>query len=327
MIFRDVTTSSDNQGYFTRRWAETGAVQTNGAGFRERSFSDVKAPGTYRIVAVGDSFTYGNGIRNDERYTEILQKGLPDSFEVLNFGTAGANTPQHLDTIANVVLPLKPDFVILQWYVNDVEGHDSTGRPTYHSLLPFSALHGWLIDASAFYTVANMQWAQWQVALGMTPTYADYLRRRMGDPNGPDARADRATLVALIEACRRQGVAIGMVLFPDTGAPIDANYPFAYLHDRVLETCREQGITCVDLREDFAAIKDRQSLWANRLDHHPERQGEYDRRDEDARGVLVEVAGVTVAVTPAPRDSDDRLEPACAGPEARLFTREHAPRQ
>ena len=99
------------------------------------SFSDVKAPGTYRIVVVGDSFTYGNGIRNDERYTEILQKGLPDSFEVLNFGTAGANTPQHLDTIANVVLPLKPDFVILQWYVNDVEGHDSTGRPT----LPFAA--------------------------------------------------------------------------------------------------------------------------------------------------------------------------------------------
>ena len=269
VIFRDVTTSSDNQGYFTRRWAQTGAVQTNGAGFRERSFSDVKAPGTYRVVAVGDSFTYGNGIRNDERYTEILQKGLPNNVEVLNFGTAGANTPQHLHTVANVVLPLKPDFVILQWYVNDVEGHHSTGRPTYHSLLPFSGLHGWLIDASAFYTVANMQWAQWQVALGMTPTYADYLRRRMGDPNGPDARADRATLAALIEACRRQGVSIGMVLFPDTGAPIDANYPFAYLHDRVLETCREQGITCVDLREDFAAVKDRQSLWANRLDHHP----------------------------------------------------------
>jgi len=268
-IFRDVTTSSDNQGFFTRRWAEGGFVQTNGAGFRERSFSEVKAPGTYRIIAVGDSFTYGNGIRNDERYTEMLQKRLPDNFEVLNFGTAGANTPQHLQTISNVVLPLKPDFVILQWYINDVEGHDATGRPTYHSLLPFKSLHGWLIDKSAFYAVANMEWAKWQVALGWTATYADYLRARMSDPNGPDARRDRATLVALIEACRRQGVAIGIVLFPDTGAAIDANYPFGYLHDRVLETCSEQGIPCVDLREDFAAIKDRQSLWANRLDHHP----------------------------------------------------------
>ena len=197
-IFRDVTTSSDNQGFFTRRWAEAGAVQTNGAGFRERSFSEVKAPGTYRIIAVGDSFTYGNGIRNDERYTEILQKGLPNNFEVLNFGTAGANTPQHLQTVANVVLPLKPDFVILQWYVNDVEGHDATGRPTYHSLLPFSGLHGWLIDESAFYTVANMQWAKWQVALGMDadlcglPSPTDERSRTDRMP-----RQDRATLVGV----------------------------------------------------------------------------------------------------------------------------------
>ena len=135
VIFRDVTTSSDNQGYFTRRWAGTGAVQTNGAGFRERSFSDVKAPGTYRIVAVGDSFTYGNGIRNDERYTEILQKGLPDSFEVLNFGTAGANTPQHLDTIANVVLPLQTrlrDSAVVR---------QRRGGPRFHRTphLPFAA--------------------------------------------------------------------------------------------------------------------------------------------------------------------------------------------
>jgi lysophospholipase L1-like esterase len=268
-IFRDVTTSSDNQGFFSRRWAQTDAVQMNGAGFRGRSFAEIKPAGTFRIAAVGDSFTYGNGIRQDERYTEVLQRQLPNQFEVLNFGMAGANTPQHLHTVANIVLPLKPDFVILQWYVNDVEGNDSTGRPTYHSLLPFHGLHGWLIDASAFYSVANMQWAQWQVAFGMTPTYAEYLHKRLGDPNGADAVRDRTTLVSLIEACRRQGVPIGIVLFPDTGATIDANYPFAYLHERVLETCREQNIQCLDLREDFAAIKDRQSLWANRLDHHP----------------------------------------------------------
>jgi lysophospholipase L1-like esterase len=268
-IFRDVTTSSDNQGFFSRRWAQTDAVQMNGAGFRGRSFGEIKAAGAFRIAAVGDSFTYGNGIPQDERYTEILQKQLPNNFEVLNFGIAGGNTPQHLHTIANIVLPLKPDFVILQWYVNDVEGNDSTGRPTYHSLLPFYGLHGWLIDKSALYSVANMQWAQWQVALGMTPTYADYLQKRLGDPNSADSVRDRATLVAIIEACRRQGVPIGIVLFPDTGAPIDANYPFAYLHERVLETCREQNIQCLDLREDFAAIKDRESLWANRLDHHP----------------------------------------------------------
>ena len=62
---------------------------------------------------------------------------------------------------------------------------------------------------------------------------------------------------------------MGIVLFPDTAAPIDQHYPFGYLHDRVLEACGAHGLTCVDLRTDFAGIKDRESLWANKLDHHP----------------------------------------------------------
>jgi len=28
-------------------------------------------------------------------------------------------------------------------------------------------------------------------------------------------------------------------------------------------------MTCLDLRKDFSLIRERQSLWANRLDHHP----------------------------------------------------------
>jgi hypothetical protein len=50
---------------------------------------------------------------------------------------------------------------------------------------------------------------------------------------------------------------------------IGADYPFGYLHQRVLDTCDTQGITCLDLRKDFSLLHDRQSLWANRLDHHP----------------------------------------------------------
>ena len=96
-IFRDVTTSSDNGGYFTRRWFRSGAVHLNGAGFRERAFDAVKPAGTYRIAVVGDSFTWGNGVRQQDRYSDLLQARLPEHIEVLNFGTAGANTPESDD--------------------------------------------------------------------------------------------------------------------------------------------------------------------------------------------------------------------------------------
>lgn len=268
-IFRDVTTSSDNGGYFSRRWYRTDVVRSNSGGFREREFAPIKPAGTYRIAAVGDSFTYGNGVRQQDRYSDVLQARVPDHIEVLNFGRAGANTPEHRQLIETLLRDVHPDFVLLQWYVNDVEDDDWTGRPRSSPLIPLRSLHNWLNDASALYTVMNMQWAETQVALGFTSSYTEYLHRRLADPDGPDAARDRQLLNELITLCKRHGVPIGIVLFPDTAAPLDEHYPFGYLHERVLATCAAQDITCLDLRKDFSVIKERQSLWANRLDHHP----------------------------------------------------------
>ncbi|HUQ86353.1 MAG TPA: SGNH/GDSL hydrolase family protein [Vicinamibacterales bacterium] len=268
-VFRDVTTSSDNGGYFTRRWFQSGVVHENSSGFREREFNAVKPAGTYRIVVVGDSFTWGNGVRQQDRYSDLLQARLPQHIEVLNFGASGANTPEHRTMVEHLLGTVNPDFVLLQWYVNDVEDDDSVHRPTFHSLMPIRGLHNWLNDVSALYTVANMQWAHTQVALGMTRSYETYLKDRLGDPNSHDSQIDRAELLDLIARCRRAGVPLGIVLFPDTAVALGEQYPFGYLHERVLDICRAQDLTCIDLRSDFALVKDHRLLWANRLDHHP----------------------------------------------------------
>jgi hypothetical protein len=135
--------------------------------------------------------------------------------------------------------------------------------------MPIRSWHNWLNDHSALYTIANMQWAETQVALGRTESYTEYLKQRLGDPHGPDATRDTTLLRQLISRCKAANVPVGIILFPDTAAPIDKNYPFGFLHDRVLATCDDMQLTCVDLRDSFAAIKDRKTLWASRLDHHP----------------------------------------------------------
>jgi hypothetical protein len=223
----------------------------------------------YRIAVVGDSFTFGNGVRQQDRYSDLLQARLPSHFEVLNFGAAGANTPEHHALVARLLPDVHPDFVLLQWYVNDVEDDDSAGRPSFHPLMPVRSIHNWLNDASALYTVANMQWAETQVAFGMTSSYADYLQRRLGDPNSHDSQLDRGLLLDLVRLCKRAGVPIGIVLFPDTAGSLGKDYPFGYLHDRVHEVCQSENLTCLDLRSDFSLVKDHRLLWANRLDHHP----------------------------------------------------------
>lgn len=266
-VYRDVTTTSDDRGFFSRRWALKGAGAFNSLGFREREFSEQKSPGTFRIAVVGDSFTYANGLDAEYRFSALIQQEVGPGVEVLNFGVPGNNTPQHAETLRRNVLRVEPDFILMQWFINDVEGHDTIGRPTYQPLLP-PPLHEWMYRSSALYTLLNMRWTQFQ-AESSVGTYEEYIKARFGDPTGQGAKADREAMLEIAALCRNAHVKFGFVLFPDSGFDLGEGYPFAFLHERELAFCAEQQITCVDLRPAMTQITDRQKLWVNRLDHHP----------------------------------------------------------
>ncbi len=265
-VFRDITTTSDDRGYFSNRWLSA-AVTINSLGFREREFN-AKPPGRYRIAVVGDSFTFGNGISADQRFSAHLQRALPSRAEVLNFGTAGANTPEHVGLIHDRLPTLTPDYVLVQWFVNDVE-HTANSRPPVAHIVPSPAAHEWLLTSSASYTLLNTWWTRRQV-LGQTATsYAGYMHARHADPQGEPARLEREAMRALVTVTGAIHARLGLVLFPDTSYDLGGDYPFEFLHRRVLDFCNEQKLTCLDLRPAFAGVKRRQSLWANPLDSHP----------------------------------------------------------
>jgi hypothetical protein len=271
-VFRDVTTTADARGFFSKRWSRSGADRSNSYGFREREFGERKEPGVFRIAVVGDSFAYGNGLATERRFSNLMQQALPKTFEVLNFGVPGDNTTEHALLVEQKILPLQPDFVLVQWFVNDVEGSSTEGRPSYLPLVPQPELHIWLYDHSALYTLLNTWWSRWQASSRMAGSYPEYIWRRLGDPQSADSRKDRAAMERLIALCRARGIRVGFVLFPDTGYDLGADYPFAYLHERVLELCRAEHLVCVDLWPEFAKVRDRRTLWVNPLDHHPSAQ-------------------------------------------------------
>ena len=94
-----------------------------------------KPKGTYRIAVIGDSLTWGNGVLRGERFGDLLQARLGQrsdlTYQVLNFGMAGWDTVHELEVLRTLVLKASPDFVLLQWYVNDFENGDRES-PTPH---------------------------------------------------------------------------------------------------------------------------------------------------------------------------------------------------
>lgn len=76
---------------------ETGGylVRTNAAGFRsECEFVPQRTAGKSRVIVFGDSMTAGDGVSNRERYSDLIQKSIPD-LEVFNYGLSGGGPDQH----------------------------------------------------------------------------------------------------------------------------------------------------------------------------------------------------------------------------------------
>src|SRR5262249_11453656 len=71
-------------------------ITYNKEGFRERELTP-KAKNGYRVMVVGDSFTFGVGITDAERYSNRLETMLRERYpnvpiDVLNFSSGGNNT-------------------------------------------------------------------------------------------------------------------------------------------------------------------------------------------------------------------------------------------
>ena len=262
-IFRDVQTSADGRTFFARR--EGPPISINHLGFREREVGP-RSPGRYRIAVVGDSFTWGQGVQADERFSAVLERSLGSRYEVLNFGIPGNNMPEHLQVLERA-LSVSPDFVLLQLYINDFEMPDMA-RPGPRRLLPFPGLDRWLLASSVLYDLVNDMWVQAQERTGLVESYVRYMDRNLKDPNLPNARRAFGLLRRFIERARMAGVSPGIVLFPNPGV-FGASYPFGYLHDGVRRVCADEHITCLDLREPFSTFKHPQEMWVSRFDQHP----------------------------------------------------------
>jgi hypothetical protein len=97
----------------------------NSFGMRDYEYSIKKPDNTFRILIVGDSFTFGSGVyRGEDTYPKILERKLNNlsiscKFEVLNGGMPGYNTVQEVRFFEKKGLPLDLDEVIMAYVPGD----------------------------------------------------------------------------------------------------------------------------------------------------------------------------------------------------------------
>lgn len=243
------------------------------------------------VMMIGDSFTEGAGVPEDETFPRRLERRLQDALgrapqepwqlavmepraiQVWNVGRRGADQPQIRDDLTRFLPLVEPDVVVYAFVLNDFEMSEEhrakqqylndlvmdrqrTGTPDWK--LP--RWLGWSALVRAFTARGRLaeetrRTIDWY--LGMTgPENAEGWARTQDD-----LRAMREAVEASGE--RRFLVAILPLLVGDEGG-----YPFDPVHEALLRFCDEASLRCVDLREALGGT-DPRSLHVHPVDMHP----------------------------------------------------------
>ncbi len=88
--------------------------ETNSLGMRDVELAEVAA-GTRLVLAVGDSFTQGNGVQADESWPKRVQASLPGS-HVFNAGVSGYGLQQMRRTAKLLVERIRPKAILVGVY-------------------------------------------------------------------------------------------------------------------------------------------------------------------------------------------------------------------
>ena len=183
----------------------------NAFGYRDAEVPR-EEPQAYKIVLVGDSFAAGHGIDNvKDRYGDRLARALGGGYRVYNLGVSGHDTTQEMQELLR--FPLRPDFVVLQYFGNDIETRCRAAKPwtgfkPYRGLsaptrvaIESSFLLNYVYWASPTggYDDMNLRYADWLVACFRDPAI---LQRHLSD------------LERFVEYARTRDVALLVLVFP-----------------------------------------------------------------------------------------------------------------
>jgi len=97
-------------------------VSINQLGLRDREIDPAQRPGC-RVIAIGDSFTYGFGVNLEDTWVKVLERRLQASeldVEIINCGRPGAGPADYARFAKKIIPVLKPDLVLVGLLQDDI---------------------------------------------------------------------------------------------------------------------------------------------------------------------------------------------------------------
>jgi lysophospholipase L1-like esterase len=250
---------------------DTRASTSRAPHFRAAAPEPEKAPGVFRVLVIGDSFTWGWGVSWDKTYAFRLAKWLPrlDSeveFEVVNWSRPGWNTWEEWLSVRDQLDVWDPDLLIVGYVFNDAESTDLRVREAAREGLarrtPRGAIGSRLYRWSRLVQRVTGALENRRMRRELTAYY-------YGLYEGDGWDASKRGLRRLRGAAQERDIPLLLVLFPIFDSQLDDAYAYRGLHELVATTARNLKIPYLDLLPFYEGIDGRELAVVPFTDAHP----------------------------------------------------------
>jgi hypothetical protein len=240
-------------------------------GLRNSEINKDKAHDEKRIMLLGDSFVWGDGISRDQIISTQLKKYLPDRFShnirVINAGICGHDTKDEYEQLVRLEPVYHPDMVILFFFTNDiletkrqVQSRGIYSKSWRQNVKEFLR-HKSKFIAFLYYLYKNKIAEKFGVPEFLLAK--DYFN--LNDKK-PGWVAFKRAVIDIQRYCSVREIGFLFVMIP-TLTNLNENYPYKELRRKVREFIRNQDIELVDLFDVYAPFEPK-TLWVNLENTH-----------------------------------------------------------
>jgi lysophospholipase L1-like esterase len=259
-----------------QRRSEIYSYQLNRYNLRDRDYLDPKRPDARRVLILGDSFTFGQGVYNDDAiFPEILERQLNASqaipgvehVEVLNAGISGSLTGNWLNLCHALFPQFDPDIVLIVFFLRD--GTRTASIPEFFDVIRRKIEIRNRRSRLYRYCFTFRYWRDYWDRSNISSLYASRFHKSYFGNKGETSEWRRAqsNLLKIRDLTKQKSAVVGLVVFP-IFVELNENYPFRNICDLIENFAVTNGIPSHNLLPEFLG-KNAPDLWISGYDQHP----------------------------------------------------------
>jgi len=263
-----------------QRSVQTYDYKKNRWGLRDDSPTTAKPAGVKRVFMLGDSFTFGLGVPEDDLiFPNMIERALnerrfesaPNGIELMNAGEPGALSADWLRIWRLVGAEYQPDLVVVVFFLRD--GTETLLIPEFfmrirEDVVQRNADSYWYRNFYTFRLVRD-RLDRNKIARTYTQRFIDAYFG--SESQTAEWRRAQRNLAQLRDNARQAGADFALVIYPVL-VQLDEHYPFTGICDAIEDYGESIGVPVYNLLPDFLG-HDASQLWVSPWDQHPNGQG------------------------------------------------------